>query len=231
MRAIILSAGEGKRLRPITDTIPKVMIDVLGKPLIEHTVLLLKKNNIKDIFINLFYLPEKVIDYLGNGEKFGVRIIYGHEKSLLGSAGALQNFKHLLKKDFFVLYGDVYIKVDLIKMLKFHKKNKSLFTIAVHDAHHPKDSDLVIIDKHKRVIDWLTSPHKKTCGVNSAGLYIINEKVLKFLPRKIPFDFAHDFIPLLFIKKIPLFAYNTTETMMDIGTLDRYNKLIEKLKK
>lgn len=225
MQALILAAGEGKRLRPMTNTVPKVMIDVFGKPLLERQILLLRQHGIKDIFINLFYLPEKVINYFGNGEKFGVNIVYSREDKLLGSAGALHNFKKKLKNDFFVLYGDVFMKVDLKKMLAFHQQKKSHFTIAVHPSIHPKDSDLIKINRERKIISWIKTPHGLNRGLNSAGLYIINSQVLKLLPINVPFDFAHDFIPLL-IKKIPLFAYNTSELMMDIGTIDRYNLLL-----
>lgn len=230
MQALILSAGEGKRLRPMTNALPKVMIDVFGKPLLEHHMLLLKQYGVRDIFINLFYMPEKIIDYFDNGKKFGVNITYSRESKLLGSAGALHNFKKKLRDDFFVLYGDVFMKVDLKKMFAFHQQQKSLFTIVVHPSTHPKDSDLIKINKKKNITSWIKAPHKLNRGLNSSGLYIINSQVLKFLPVKVPFDFAHDFIPQL-IKKIPLFAYNTHELMMDIGTIDRYNNLLRILKK
>lgn len=238
MQALILSAGEGKRLRPMTNALPKVMIDIIGKPLLEHHIRMLRQQGVKDIFINLFYLPKKVIDYFGNGKKFGVNIVYGREDikksylgpKLLGSAGALHNFEKELRDDFFVIYGDVFMKVNLKKMLFFHQQKKSLFTIAVHPSRHPKDSDLIKINGAKKIISWIKTPHGLNRGLNSAGLYIINHQVLKFLPEIVPYDFAHDFIPLL-IKNIPLFAYNTHDLMMDIGTIDRYNNLLRLLKK
>jgi len=233
MQALILSAGEGKRLRPMTNALPKVMIDIIGKPLLEYHIRMLRQQDIKDIFINLFYLPKKVIDYFGNGKKFEININYSHEYSkksylgpkLLGSAGALHNFQKKLRDDFFVIYGDVFMKVDLKKMLAFHQQQKSLFTIAVHPSIHPKDSDLIEINKEKKITRWIKTPHGLNRGLNSAGLFIINSQVLKFLPEIVPYDFAHDFIPLL-IKKISLFAYNTNELMIDIGTIDRYNSLL-----
>lgn len=234
MQALILSAGKGKRLRPMTNTLPKVMIDVFGKPLLEHHILLLKQYEVRDIFINLFYMPKKIIDHFDNGEKFGVNINYSHEylkrsylgPKLLGSAGALHNFKKELQDDFFVLYGDIFMKVNLKKMLAFHQQKKSLFTIAVHPSTHPKDSDLIKVNREMNIISWIKTPHKLSSGLSSAGLFIINSQVLEFLPKIVPYDFAHDFIPQL-IKKIPLFAYNTHELMMDIGTIDRYNLLLD----
>lgn len=237
-QALILAAGKGTRLYPLTKKMPKVMIEVLGKPLIEHHILLLKKNGIKEIFINLYSFPKRVIDYFGNGKKFSVKISYSREDRknsyhgplLLGSAGSLHNFKDQLRDDFFVLYGDVFIDVNLKKMLAFHRQKKSLFTLVVHKAKHPKDSDLLEISSKGKVIKWLKVPHGKTSGVNNAGLYIINTKVIEFLPKRVPYDFARDFIPLL-LKKIPVYAYETNEVMMDMGTPERYNKLLKMLQK
>lgn len=237
MQALILAAGEGKRLLPKTLKIPKVMIRVMGKPILEHQILLLRKYGIKDIFINLFANPLAVITYFGDGEKWGVNIVYSREDTnesyrgpmLLGSVGALHNFKDILGDIFFVLYGDVFFRIDLLKMIAFHKQKESLFTIAVHESLHPQDSDLVEFDKDKRITGWLKAPHGKKKGVNSAGLYLINSRVLNLLPQEVPCDFAHDFIPRL-IRQISLFAYNTEELMMDMGTIERYNTLQHILK-
>lgn len=227
MQALILSAGEGKRLRPLTNNLPKVMIDILGKPLLDYHIKLLNHYGITNILINLHYMPEKIVKYFGNGKKFGVKIRYSREPKLLGSAGALHNFRKYLLDNFFVLYGDVFMKVNLDKMLNFHIQKKSHFTLAVHESKHPKDSDLVEIDSQSRIINWLKIPHGKTSGINSAGLYIISRKILNFLPAKVPLDFAHDFIPFLLAKKESLYAYSTNELMMDIGTIERYNKLLK----
>lgn len=233
MKALIVAAGQGKRLEQITGgKIPKVMVPVLGKPMLAHHLELLRQNGIRDIFINLYTKPESIIDYLGTGEKFGVNITYSHENTkesyrgplLLGSAGALHNFKDKLTGDFFILYGDVFLSVDLRKMLAFHRKKKSLFTIAVHPSKHPLDSDLVIMNPNQKITDWIKTPHQYKKGVNSAGLYIMNAKLFRFLPPIVPYDFAHDFIPSV-IAKIPSFGYYTDELMMDIGTPQRYDSL------
>ena len=98
MQAVILAAGKGTRLYPLTKKIPKVMIDILGKPLLEHHILLLRKYGVTEIFINLFTLPDKIKNYFDDGKKFGVKIKYAIEPKLLGSAGALHNFKKKIEK-------------------------------------------------------------------------------------------------------------------------------------
>src|SRR3989344_5482787 len=116
MQAVILSAGKGTRLYPLTKKIPKVMIDIQGKPLLEHHILLLHKYGINEIFINLFTLPDISKNYFRDGSKFGVRIRYSVESKLIGTAGSLRNFREKLKSDFFVLYGDVFMQANLKKM-------------------------------------------------------------------------------------------------------------------
>lgn len=238
MKAVILAAGQGKRLEQITGgSISKVMVPVLGKPMLEHHIQLLKQHGIRDIFINLYTMPESIRDYFGNGKKLGVHITYSYENTeksykgplLLGSAGALHNFKKALKDDFFILYGDVFLNVDLQKMLAFHQKKHSLFTIAVHSSRHPHDSNLVLMNKNGKITRWIKTPHRYKKGVNSAGLYIMNSKLLQFLPPGVPYDFAHDFIPSV-IAKIPSFGYYTDELMMDMGTPERYDALKEIIK-
>ena len=236
-QALILSAGKGTRLYPLAKSIPKVMINIKNKPLLEHHVRLLKKWHITEISINLYTAHDVIKAYFNNGKAFGVNIHYLPEYTnksykgpkLLGSAGALHNLKNRIRENLLIIYGDVYMNVDLKKMINYHNSKKSLFTIAVHKASHPQDSDLVEFNKNSRVTKLIKTPHHKIGGFNNAGLYIMNKVVLNYLPKKIPLDFAHDFIPLL-MKKIPLFVYDTSELMMDIGTTDRYNKLLELLK-
>lgn len=233
MQAIILAAGPGKRLGPLTKQIPKVMLPIRGTPLLFHTITHLKKYNISDIFINLFYRPKTILSQLNDGKKFDVRVAYSREDTkgsykgplLLGTAGSLHNFIHVLRGDFFVIYGDVFSKLNLSNMLKFHRMKRSYFTIAIHESSHPYDSDLIELNRNNRITDFYNVPHKKTRGLNNAGIYIINQSVLQFLPSTVPYDFAHDFIPHL-LPKIDIYGYKTSDLMFDIGTPDRYNHLI-----
>src|SRR3989338_10885861 len=162
MQAVILAAGRGTRLYPLTKNIPKVMIDIKGKPLLEYQLRLLKKYHLDNVYINLHAFPHVIQRYFGNGKKYGIKIEYALEKTLLGTAGALHNFKSKLKNDFFVLYGDVFMKIDLTNIIEFHKRKGSLFTIVVHKAKHTLDSDLVEMDKEGKIINWIKLPHQKT---------------------------------------------------------------------
>ena len=133
MNAVILAAGKGLRLGEVTKTIPKPMVVIEGKPILEHNILLCKKYNIKKIFINLHYLPEVIINYFGDGSKYGLDITYSYEKNILGTAGSLiPIFDKIIHEPFLVIYGDNITNMNLIDLINFHHKNNSDFTIAIH---------------------------------------------------------------------------------------------------
>lgn len=225
MKAVILAAGLGTRMQAVFPNIPKVMLPIGGKPLLEWAITHLKKFGFNEIYINLHFLPEKIKNYFGDGEKFGVKITYSFEPEILGTAGALVNFKKYLNETFTVVYGDVLTTLDFGKFLKFHQQKKSQATLLVHQTDHPEDSDLVRIDNKGKIIKFYLKPHKKPIkdtGLSSAAIYILEPEILKFLSEKVPSDFVHDFFPVLIKEKLRLFGYESTEFAKDVGTPKRY---------
>lgn len=233
MQVVILSAGEGTRLRPLTNTIAKVMVPINGKPLLEWSIEHLKKFGIKEFFINLHYLPDSITKYFGDGKKFGVKITYSNEEKLLGTGGALTNFKPFLNQTFLVLYGDVFTTLNVDNLLKFHLKNKADGTIVVRKTDHPQDSDLVDIGKGQKVKNFYFKPHKEIPNTQYGltAIYLFNPEALRLLPKRVPFDLARDFLPILLKHKKRLFCYNTDEFIRDIGTVERYQKVIDFLQR
>ena len=132
MKAIILCAGKGERLRPLTNEIPKPMIPINNMPVLEYLIALCRKHSIRDIAINTSYLPEKIKQYFGDGRKFGVKLRYSYEPELLGTSGALNNFRAFFDSSFFVLYGDNLTDLNLTEMMDYHKKKKGLGTLFVY---------------------------------------------------------------------------------------------------
>ena len=131
MQAYILAGGKGTRLHEITkDEIPKPMANLMGKPILERTIEILKKNGIVDLFISVGHLYEKITEYFGDGSKFGVNIEYVIEDKPLGSGGALYYLKDKLKDDFVICSGDVLFNIDIEKMYNFHKQNNSVATLS-----------------------------------------------------------------------------------------------------
>ena len=157
-QAVLLSAGLGTRLRDITKgEIPKVMVPLLGKPLLEYHLEDFKKIGVREFFINLHYLPGKITDYFGDGSKWGVKISYFHETpEILGTAGGIKDFEKYLNENFFVIYADTFYQVNYqnISDLFFSLENPiGLGTVRITD--HPEDSDLAVVGENNEIKEFL----------------------------------------------------------------------------
>lgn len=225
VKALILAGGKGTRLAEITkNLIPKPLAKIAGKPILERAVLQLKYYGITDIFISVGYLNEKIRDYFGNGEKFGVNIEYIIENEPLGSGGALFYLKEKICDNLIVCPGDVVFDVDFNKMLDFHKKKNALITLFAHPNLHPYDSDLIVTDKEMRV----TEINKKNSERNffyknivNAGIFVLSPSTLSFFKELKPINMEHDFVSS-FIESGQVFAYKSSEYVKDVGTIERF---------
>jgi D,D-heptose 1,7-bisphosphate phosphatase len=229
LKAIILAGGKGTRLGKLTEEIPKPMLKLVGKPLMEYHMGLLQKYGITEIFITVNYLKDSIIEHFGNGEKFGVSIEYFEEKEPLGTVGGVKGLEDKLSEDFLVIYGDVMVEMDLKKLIDFHKIKKSAATLVLHPNDHPYDSDLVAVDKNDRVTAFIPKPHddgRYHANIVNAGVYLLNKKVLQFIEPNKKADFGADIFPTL-INQLPFYGYNTPEYMKDMGTPDRMVKVEE----
>lgn len=232
MKAVILAAGVGGRMQKQYPTIPKVMLPIGGKPVLEHHIERLKMFGVNDFYINLHHRPDIIKNYFGNGKKRGVRITYSYEPALLGTAGALLKLKKYLNKTFFVIYGDIFTRLNFQNFLDFHRRKKSDATLVVHRTDHPEDSDLVAINKDNRIYKFYTSPHVlpvRDTDLSSAAIYTLEPPVLKFIPDKIPSDFIEDMCPILLAKGINMYGYLSSEYSKDIGMPERYKQVREEV--
>ncbi len=227
--AVILAGGKGRRLYPLTRDIPKVLIEVGGKPIIEHQILLLKEQGIKDIYILLGYLGEKIREYLKDGRKLGVKICYKQEKKLLGTAGALIQLKDKIKEDFLVLSGDVMLNFDFPKFINHHRQKKdSIASFAVHASDHPKDSDLVKIDGNGRIISLFKRPHSRGAELENlsiASVFIFSPDIFRYINQKRKFDIEKDVLPLILKSRGRSYGYFTPEYIKDMGTPERLRQV------
>ena len=230
MKAVILAGGKGTRLGKLTEEMPKPMLKLVGKPLLEYHINLLKRYGITQVFITVNYLKDSIIEHFGNGEKFGVEIEYFEEKEPLGTVGGVKALEDKLSNDFLVIYGDVLVEMDLERLFKFHKKSNSKATLVLHPNDHPYDSDLVQIDEDThRVTAFIPKPHddgKYYANLVNAGVYLLSKDVLKFIETGKKADFGADIFPRL-VHQIPFYGYNTTEYMKDMGTPERLVKVEE----
>jgi NDP-sugar pyrophosphorylase family protein len=229
MRALLLAAGRGERLKPITDEIPKVMVDLNGKPCILYAIENLKRQGIKEFAINTHYLPEKIKEYLGDGSKFNIKIVYSYEKEILGTSGALNNFKDFFKETFIVVYSDVLANFDLKSALRVHKENKAEITITLDTKRNIRGKGAVIVDKNK-VISFLEKPEREIPGalINS-GFYILEPSVIGLIPNGFS-DFAKDIIPIL-VRKNKIYCNTHKGYIFDIGTSEDLEKARANLSK
>jgi len=227
LKAVILAGGKGTRLGKLTAEIPKPMLHLMGKPLLEYHINWLKKYGVSDIYITVNYLKNSIIEYFGNGEKFGVNIHYYDEKEPLGTVGGVKALEEELSNDFIVVYGDVMIEMDLNRLMNFHILNNSLGTLVLHPNDHPYDSDLVKVNTKNRITQFIPKPHNDGNfypNLVNAGVYILNKKVLDFVEPNVKADFGADVFPKL-VNQLPIYGYNTPEYLKDMGTPERLVKV------
>jgi len=228
MIAVILAGGKGTRLSPLIKNIPKPLVKIGAKPLIEHQILLLRKYGIKNIWLLLGYKAEQIKEYFGNGKKWGVELYYHQEEQMLGTAGALKFLENKIKEDFLVFSGDIMLNINLKRFINFHKRKRSDITFAVHPSDHPLDSDLVEVDKDGRIIALLKRPHPPERifhNLSIASIYIFSPKIFKFIPKKGKTDIEKDILPKLLKSNLKIYAYKTPEYIKDIGTPSRLAKV------
>jgi histidinol-phosphate phosphatase domain len=225
MQAIIMAGGKGTRLSSITnDEIPKSMVCLKDKPILEYQIECLKRNKIIDIFIVIGHLGEKIRTYFGDGNKWGVYIKYVEETTPLGTAGAFYYLKEDIKDNCLFLLGDLICDIYVDRFLEFHNSKKSIASLLVHPNSHPFDSDVVRLDCEQKVTDILkknTIRDEIYGNLVNAGVYIINKKILEQVKKPIKTDFESDIIIPLIQENDKVFGYISTEYVKDVGTPDR----------
>jgi len=229
MQTLILAGGRGKRMRPLTDRIPKVLLPVAGKPFLFHLINFLKNQGIKEFILAVGYKAQKIKNFFGNGKKFGVKIIYSEEKIPLDTAGAIKNAANLIKdKNILVLNGDSFIDIDIKKMLKFHKRKRLPITIAVFKIKNPGRYGQVLINKKNTIIKFEEKNKIANENFINGGAYIFQTKILKDFPKNKKISLERDIFPR-FVGKIA--AFKTKGYFIDIGIPQDYKKIKKDFKK
>lgn len=245
-----MAGGRGTRISSVASDIPKPMIKIEGKPILEHEIECLRDQGYRDIIITVSYLGDIIVDYFGDGsgvspatgEPFGVNIKYYFEEQPLGNAGALIKLREKLDDDFLLLNADVLFDVDIDRMVEAHLNSGAEVTILTHPNSHPYDSGLIVSDKCNRVVEWLTKEDARSEYYKNrvnAGVHILSPKVLDALSvtadkvglmdengKIIKVDLDRDILrPLAGTGK--LCCYDSTEYVRDMGTPERYRAVCD----
>ena len=233
MKVVIMAGGKGTRISSIANDIPKPMIDLNGKPVLEYIIDSLKTQGFTDIILIIGHLGNVIKKYFKDGSEFGVKIEYFEETIPLGTAGALYKIYDDLSDDFFLLNGDVIMDVDFEKMRIFHQNNpNALATILVHPNSHPFDSALISCDRNNSVIGWSNKEDNRDIYKNlvNAGVHILNKHILDDKKDKEKIDLDRELLRPL-VGSDRLFAYKSPEYIKDMGTPERYYAVLEDIKK
>lgn len=233
MQAIILAGGKGTRMGSLGKTTPKVLLPFGDKVLLDHLISHLKKNNIDNIIVCTGFLGDKIKNHIKQ-KKYDLKISISQENKPLGTAGAVHLIKNKLENEFFVVYGDEYININLKKMFRFHKQKGGEGVLVLHKSDHPQDSTVVKIDKKQNITKFVEKPGdewKKFGALTATSVYILKKDVINFIPKNKESDFARDVFPKMIKAGKLLFGYKTLEYVKDIGTPERYAKVMELFKK
>lgn len=225
MKAFILAAGAGTRLRPLTFELPKPMIPLVNKPVLEHTIDNLKRHNISSIMMNLHTLPDLITNYFVDGKKFGVDISYSKEETLLGTAGGLKKCKNFFDSTFVVMSGDGLSDVDLTSAIEFHKKKKSVATMVLKKVETQFAYGITLTNRFNKIIDFVEKPSWGSVFSDTVntGIYIFEPEIFRYIPDGF-YDFGKDLWPKLLKLNKPIFAYIMNGHWTDIGNIDEYKQ-------
>lgn len=222
MKAIILAGGIGSRLAPLTREIPKPLVSMVGKPIMECVIEHLRSFGITEIGVTLSHMPEKIMGYFGDGESLGVKLTYFIEEEPLGTAGSVKQAYDFVSDDFIVIAADAYTKIDIDELLRFHRAKRSAFTIAVVKRQEVKGLGVVETNGRGLVTRFVEKPERAEQRMSfvNTGIYIVTKGILKLIPDGF-FDFGRDLLPNIIGL---VYAKEMREYWSDIGTLESYYK-------
>ena len=219
-----MAGGEGSRLRPLTSGIPKPLVPVVGKPVMEHILRLLKHHGITDVVVTLQYLGSAIRDYFGDGSDFGVDITYVVEDSPLGTAGSVKNAQQFLDEPFIVISGDALTDIDLGKVMAFHREKDASATIVLTSVSNPLEYGVVITNPDGTINRFLEKPSwgEVFSDQVNTGIYVIEPAVLDMMPPATVVDWSGDVFPKMLTSAVPLYGYLAPGYWCDIGNIQTY---------
>ncbi len=227
IKTAIVAGGRGVRMKPLTDTMPKPMFPVGGKPLLEHQLEWLKDSGVSDVVLCLGYKAEAVTSYFGDGKRWGVRLSYSVESEPRGTAGSIKDLDAAASGDLLVVYGDLHLSMDLKSLLKFHRSHSGAATLVVIASDHPLDSDLVRLDGDRITGFYRAKPGEPYENWAAAAVWVLRPALLELIPSDRPSDFGRETFPEALKRGLELRAYRTKEPIEDLGTPERCERFLK----
>lgn len=230
MYAVIMAGGKGTRIASVNSEVPKPMIPIDGKPILEYELEVLRSQNITNIILVVGHLGNQISDYFGDGSKYEVSISYIYEKEPLGTAGALFLLEGYLQEDFLLLNGDIIFDINIGRFINYHLEKGGEATIFTHPNGHPYDSGIICTNENGKVTGWLHKEDKRLWYQNrvNAGIHLLKPSVLEKMDFLKKTDLDRDILKPL-ISRGQLYAYDSPEYVKDMGTPDRYSLVMQDL--
>lgn len=245
MKAMILAAGKGTRVRPLTYELPKPMIPLLGKPVMAYLIEHLAKHDVREVMVNVSYLHEKIQQYFGDGQRFGMHIGYSFEGDIsngqiipspVGSAGGMrkiQDFGGFFDETTIVICGDAIIDLDITAAVAEHRRKGALVSLVAKEVPMDKVSGygIVVTDDEGKIISFQEKPSQADARSNlaSTGIYIFEPEAINLIPSGSTFDIGSDLFPLLVQKNLPFYAINLPFNWIDIGLVTDYWEVMQQV--
>lgn len=224
MKALFLAGGKGTRLQPLTNKVPKPMVQIMTRPLLERTMISLKESGITEIVISSCYKSRYIKDYFGDGGQLGLRIQYVVEDLPLGTGGAVKNTESMFDDTFLIFNADILCDIDIKKLVEYHKSKRVLATIAATEVADPSAYGAIEFDPESYVVSFIEKPKPEEILSNfiNAGIYVIEPEIFKEIPGDSVVSIERDIFPKILKKGHKLAIYKDTSYWADIGTLDKY---------
>lgn len=218
---MLLGAGLGTRLRPITNELPKPMVPILGEPVMGHILRLLERHGFREVIANVHYLPDKIRNYFRDGSDYGVQLEYSLEEELFGTAGGVRNVHDFLGDEtFLIISGDALTDIDLSALWARHRQAGGIGTLALKKVEDPSQLGVVILGEDGRIQGFQEKPDpaEALSDLGSCGIYVFEPEIFDHFPEKDFVDWAQDVFPTLLDRDIPLFGHEIAEYWNDVGS-------------
>jgi mannose-1-phosphate guanylyltransferase/phosphomannomutase len=230
MKGVIMAGGFGTRIQPLTNSVPKPMLPVMNRPMMEHTIVSLSELGIKEFIVLLYFKPEIIKDYFKDGSAWGINITYVVPDDDYGTAGAVKKAQEYIgDENFIIISGDLVTDFDFQKIFDYHKSKNSKLTITLTSVENPLEFGVVIANNEGKIEKFLEKPSwgEVFSDTINTGIYIIEPEILNYIPNNENFDFAKDLFPMLMRKGIDLIAGYADGYWRDVGNPESYRDVYE----